>query len=403
MLNRISPPVEELRRPGAVGYRRGAIRAFILALALVGISQDRRPGEAREASGETVTMPASETVNEDLHVAGRTVQTHARVNGDVAAAGERVELSGPIRGYVLAAGREVDIGGPVGDDVWAAGANVTVSAPVADNAMLAGGTVTLTSAARVGQDAQIAGGKLDLRGPIGRNLRLAASEARLASEVRGSVQAHVERLSLLPGAVIRGNLDVYGPNAPQISPAARVLGRVDYHPTAARQHPSGGPGWGWLGGWLYGFVSLLILGSAFLWLSQVWTDRVAEMITLRPGASILTGLVGLIVVPIVSLPILLTLVGAPLALLLMAIYSVIWLLSGVFVAYWLGRWLLGLKGHREASPFARLAAGAAVLTFFTAFPWIGWLVRLVVLMLGFGALVLERRDLLLRLRAQGLA
>src|SRR2546421_8721481 len=100
--------------------------------------------------------------------------------------------------------------------------------------MLAGGTVTLTSAARVGRDASIAGGKLDLRGPIGRNLRLAASEARLASEVHGSVTAHAERLSLLPGAVVRGNLVVYGPNAPQISPEARVLGRVDYHPTSAR-------------------------------------------------------------------------------------------------------------------------------------------------------------------------
>jgi hypothetical protein len=182
-----------------------------------------------------------------------------------------------------------------------------------------------------------------------------------------------------------------------------VLGRVAYHPTATRQQPSTGVGWGWLGGWVYRFVSLLVLGSAFLLLSQVWTDRVAEMITLRPGASILTGLVGLIIVPIVCLPILITLVGAPLALLLLAIYSVVWLLSGVFIAYWLGQWLLARSGRPEASPFARLAMGALVLTFFSALPWVGWLVRCVVLMLGFGALVLERRDLLLRLRAQGLA
>jgi hypothetical protein len=403
MLNRISPPEEDSRQPAVVFSRRRAIQAFILAATLVGISHDSRPGVAKEASGEVVTIPTSQVVNEDLHVAARTVRTQTRVNGDVAAAGEMVELSGPIHGYVLAAGRDVSVGGPVGNDLWAAGANVTVSAPVVDNAMLAGGTVTLTSSARVGRDAQIAAGKLDLGGPIGRNLRLAASEARLASEVRGSIQARVERLSLLPGAVVRGNLEVYGPNAPQISPEARVLGRVDYHPTASRQQPSVGAGWGWLGGWVYRFVSLLILGSAFLLLSQVWTDRVAEVITLQPGASILTGLVGLIVVPIVCLPILITLVGAPLALLLLAIYSVVWLLSGVFVAYWLGRWLLVRSGSPEASPFARLAVGALVLTFFSALPLAGWLVRSVVAMVGFGALVLERRDLLLRLRAQGLA
>jgi hypothetical protein len=111
----------------------------------------------------------------------------------------------------------------------------------------------------------------------------------------------------------------------------------------------------------------------------------------------------MIIVPLVCLPILITFVGAPLALLILAIYSVICLLSGVFVAYWLGRWLLALSGRPEASPFARLAVGALVLTFFSALPLLGWLVRAVAALVGFGALVLERRDLLLRLRAQGLA
>jgi hypothetical protein len=47
--------------------------------------------------------------------------------------------------------------------------------------------------------------------------------------------------------------------------------------------------------------------------------------------------------------------------------------------------------------------GALILTLLMARPWIGWLVRVLVLVAVFGALVVERWDLLSRLRAQGLA
>jgi hypothetical protein len=60
-------------------------------------------------------------------------------------------------------------------------------------------------------------------------------------------------------------------------------------------------------------------------------------------------------------------------------------------------------GHPDALPYARLAMGALIVALLMARPWIGWLVRGLVLVAGFGALVVERWDLLSRLRAQGLA
>ncbi len=155
------------------------------------------------------------------------VQT--KIEGDLAAAGSNVTVAEPVQGYVMAAGSNININGAVGNDLWAAGSNVSVNAPVADNARLAGSSVVLRPQASVGRDAYLAGNQVEVLGRVERDLKVGAANVRLASEIGGSVQASAGNLKVLPGAVIRGDLTVTGPSAPEISPGAQVLGRVVHH------------------------------------------------------------------------------------------------------------------------------------------------------------------------------
>jgi hypothetical protein len=382
-----------------------ASRVFRLlgALLLVECLIMGAPAVASERmAGESVTVPRTRTVADDLAVAGSNVMVEGRVDGDVMAAGANVTLAGPVRDDVMAAGANVTISGTVGDDLRAAGANVTLSSSVADNAMMAGSSVVLQAGGSVGRDADLAGGTVLVQGKVGRNLSLAAGDARLSGEVGGTVQAHVQHLTLLPGTVVHGDLVVYAPVAPQISPQARVLGRVDHHPTAARAGRKGNAS-GWWFGWLIQFVWLFVIGAAVLALSQRWADRIAETIARQPGASALIGLLALMFVPLFTLVLLITVIGMPLALILMAAFGVAVLLAGAFVAYLVGVWLLTHLGKSHLSPYAQLALGALVVSLLMALPWVGWLFRLIVLVAGLGAFLLERRDLFHRLRAQELA
>jgi hypothetical protein len=81
-----------------------------------------------------------------------------------------------------------------------------------------------------------------------------------------------------------------------------------------------------------------------------------------------------------------TVVGIPLALILLALYAVAILLSGVFVAYRLGGCLL----DRTSRPWLRMAVGALAISLAISLPWVGWYAQLIVLLIGFGALTLER-------------
>ena len=351
----------------------------------------------RAAGAADVTLGSGSDVGGDLITAGRNVNVQTEIDGDLAVAGSNVNIAAPIQGYLMAAGSDVNINGAVGNDLWAAGANVNVNAPVADNARVAGGSVTLQPQAIVGRDAYLAGNSVEVHGKVERNLLVRAVEARLASEVGGSAQVRSGRLKLLPGAVIRGDLIAYGPTPPEISPGAQVLGRVEHHQEGAVR------GWSLMSSlwqWLFMFLALLILGAATIALSSWRTRRIAEKMARQPGYAMLAGLAGLILIPLICVLLAITVIGVPLAIVLFALYCVALLLSGVFVSYLVGGWLFTRLKKPETSPYARLAVGALVVAFFASLPLIGWIVQLLTLMIGLGALLLEWRDSWQRLPAE---
>jgi hypothetical protein len=98
----------------------------------------------------------------------------------------------------------------------------------------------------------------------------------------------------------------------------------------------------------------------------------------------------------------LTVVGLPFAFLLGAMTVAAFWLSGVFVAVFFGDLLTRRLRRREHSNAAKILIGALVVTFLMSLPPIGWLAKFTVVIFGVGTLILERRDLLRRLRAEGL-
>lgn len=359
-----------------------ALHALLAAPLLAG-SAWAAPVPAADGNGDvTVTAP----VHGDLITAGRSVDVRTRIDGDLALAGRRIVVAEPVTGYVMAAGADVSINGTVGDDLWAAARHLVVQAPVIDNVRLAGATVRLEPQARIGHDAMLAGRSVEVRAPVRNDLYLRAADAIIASEIGGTVRARTSTLQLAPGALIHGDLITWGPNPPQLEAGSRVVGRMSHHPFSAQAEA----GWWWQ--WLLGFAALMVLGAATIAPSGTWGTRVAEKIKHRFGASLLSGLIALLVIPLLVVLLSASVIGIPLALVALALYAAMLLLSGVFVSLRIGTRLMARFGRPRASRFARLAVGALLLSFVAALPWIGWLAWLLVPIVGLGALLLERRD-----------
>ena len=341
---------------------------------------------SQTASTRDESRAGVQHTTDDVHVAARIVHVQDHVDGDVAAAGAEVTIDGPVNGYVMSAGRAVTIGGRVGNDVWAAGETVTVDNTIGNNAMLAGRDVSVGPKAVIGHDARLAGNTVTAQGRVERNLRIGAGTARIGGEVGGTVDARAENVSILPGAMIRGDLFVRANRPPDISPQAQILGQVHYEDVNATRWAT------WPATWLFSFMALLILGIAALIFAPAWPARVAGTMRARTGASVLSGIFVLLVIPIVAAALAVTVVGLPLALVLFAFYIAMLLLAGVFVSYRTGDWLLTHLHRMQSSVWIRMILGVLIISIGMTLPAVGLAVTAIVLILGAGALVLERRS-----------
>lgn len=378
---------------GAVAF--GLVAAVLIAAAWVradeadqGLAAPRAlaSAQAPAQSVQPSTQPRTITgrlADDDLVTAGRTIRVMGEVPGDVAAAGSEITIDGRVDGYVMSAGRRLTLVGQIGNDLWAAGETVNVESPIANNAMIAGRTIHLRSNAVVGHDAHLAGNDVTAEGRVERNLTIGAGGlAEIGGKVGGVVTARASRVTVLPDAVIQGDLFVKSAQPPVISPNARVMGQVHYERTLDTE-----TWFMWPYRWLVVGVALLILGLVAVWFSPSWAAHVAVTMRTRVGASILSGIAALIVIPLAVAMLAVTVIGFPLAVVLTAIYILVLAMSSVVVAYRTGEWML----HRLwRSRWAFMILGVAIVSLGISLPAVGWAIAMLVLITGVGALVLER-------------
>jgi hypothetical protein len=169
--------------------------------------------------------------------------------------------------------------------------------------------------------------------------------------------------------------------------------------------------------------ALLVVGLLLLWLVPALVQGGAAALQSRPGASLGWGLLALFAACFVPLAIVLAtvLVAVVLGLLslggltalailggiaalfvyVLAFVAVAVYVSKVVVAYLGGRLLLArLKPEWAGKRVAPLVVGVLLLVLLGAVPFVGWLIRLLAVLLGLGALCLLARDRLRSRRAR---
>jgi MFS family permease len=191
----------------------------------------------------------------------------------------------------------------------------------------------------------------------------------------------------MPTAIVRGDLKVYSPKPPDIAPQAQVLGRIE-HIRIEEEHWAAS----WLKRWLYSFLALSLVGLVALGLFPWWGNRVTGRLTSQPGATLLSGLGGLLLIPLLVVLLLATVIGIPLAFIVLALFVIALMLSGVFVSWWVGGWLCEQFQQPQTVRWWRMLLGTFVVALLVALPVVGALFGLLIMLVGLGALLLERRE-----------
>jgi cytoskeletal protein CcmA (bactofilin family) len=350
------------------------------------------------AAAAAAQGPAAEGASGGDHfVAGGSLTIDDPVAGDLVAAGGSIDVDAPVGGDAVLAGGRARLGADVAQSVYAAGGQITVAGRVGHNLRAVGGRVELGPQAQVAGNATVAGGQVTLRGRIGGHVQIGGGQVLIDGPVAGNVSVGAGQLELGPRARIEGRLRLRSGDEPTLSPQAQVLGGIERLEIPA---PGGRVGWpggerqGFGGGWLW-TAGLMLLAAVLLGLMPRVFGAVAQALQSQPALSVGLGFLVLVATPAAVLVLLVTLIGAPVALLLLATYLALLPVGYASAGIGLGDWALRRWRAAEATTLHwRVGAAAAAvlaLSLLGRIPFVGGWVAFVALLLGLGALALAAR------------
>lgn len=329
-------------------------------------------------------------ISDDLYAAGQSVRVRNNVDGDTFLAGNQVILDGSVTGDVYAAGQNVDLSGSLKDDLKAAGTLVNVSATVGDDAFLAGTNLSLSGEGSVGGDLLFAGATAEINGPVQGDLKGTGETVYLNSEVKGNVTLYNSgKITLGPDAKIDGNFTYSAVNKLEI-PEGVVGGEVVFKEAMHGEKGERGllAGLSFFGLFTMLFVGLLLLGFAkqfALYNSKKVFD--APFKTLGVGALVL------MTTPILAVIFMVTVIGIPLGFILLGLWLIALYIAKISAAILIGKVVVKFD---EKSSFLRLFGGFALGSFIYIalglIPFIGWSLKLIIILMALGGFFLGQID-----------
>jgi cytoskeletal protein CcmA (bactofilin family) len=302
-------------------------------------------------TSSTNIVTAGEVVAEDLYsVGGRTI-VEGVVDGDLVVAGSSLTITGTVTGDVtgMVAGT-VRVTGTVGGSLRVAALRVESEGEIGDDAGML--TVETRVGGSVGRDVLVVGGDARVDATVGRDLRAQVWRLQVGGDVSGKVIARADRIVLADGARVGDDVTVQVTDRLEVSPEAEVGGRVVERDVLA-------PVWAKATTRLLAWLSLpalLVAGIVLSWAFRGTARRAPEIAGSRPWRSALVGLALVVLPPLVSLPLFLSLVGIPLALVILVGWVLALVLGPVPALTRWGSALLGGRGGWVAG----FVAGAVV-------------------------------------------
>lgn len=326
----------------------------------------------------------------DFFAYGKSVEIAGMVDGDLYAFGGQIYIDGTVTGDVIICGGSINVRGDVKGDVRLLAGQATISGHVWNNVSIIAGNVDLGPSGVVDNNLIAIGGNIDISGEVKHNARIYASNLRLSNMILGNVKAYIGQLRLTSRAVVQGDLEYWSNNDAFIDRHAKV-GKVIPHPsffykafqsTLVKGLRLGSKLATLLMNLVYTFVIGLILLKYFPRKLEVSIMAMKA----RPIQALLTGLIILIVLPLVSLVLLISILGAPFALTLIAVNVVgFYTVKIVFVLALLS-YIGNFERHRKLYFFFGLVAYFAL----TLIPIAGWIISIGALLLGLGSLTLSK-------------
>lgn len=334
---------------------------------------------------DTVYVGSGKVLHGPYLFCGDSVRLDGEVDGDVFVIAQKVVVNGAVRGDFIGVANSVDINAPVAGDARVGAGEVTLRSAVGGSFTAAASSLYIEKNGRVGRDLVFAVNRFGLDGEVGRHVSATGETVYLDGKIGGNVRlSETSSLRLGKKAVIEGDLVYSGPSKAVLQQGAQVKGKQHWTRTEGKQR------------YRYekyldvisGFLSLILIWIVLRWLLPGVWEGLGSEIADKPCKSLLMGGLAFFTIPLLAITLMFSVIGVPLALILVFFYLLLIYLSKIIVATASGMAIGRYTGWQEnIHPFWLFLLGLSLVQLLTMIPQIGWAFAVTVVWLGTGAAI----------------
>jgi hypothetical protein len=249
-----------------------------------------------------------------------------------------------------------------------------------------GGTVIVDTNEVVCDSLMAFDGTVAINGEVRGDVDAFGSTVVVAGTVDGNIVLYGGSLTLQNGSSVHGNIQLYGsrwvPGA-----GSNVDGEVVKHPESISWLIEG------MSHFSFPFWSILIwvtTGLVLIWLLPEHVMFVRATAVHKTRRSFVIGLLSILLAPPVLVVLTALILPIPLAIIVALALVAAWALGTVALGWLIGEHIVRAVDPRHNTRPVQVAVGLAALALAGSLPYIGWLINLVVGLVGLGAVFLSR-------------
>jgi hypothetical protein len=348
-------------------------KIFLILIMLVGLVTIPVQAEGMPNFLADENLVVNEEIGRTTFAAGNSVKVSSNIDGMAFVAGNIVNVNST-QDYLFAAGNNVTLDGTTTKDAFVAGNFLTVNSSTIRDLYMAGTTMTVNS---------------DLTG----NLYAIGTNVSINSKIDGDVYLAADTITIGKDAVINGTLKYPDDTKLEVKESAVINNAEAYEGTTTKVDVEKvdldldiNPMAiiiGKLLGTLFKFTAMLIIAFLLLALNKKAFESIKNE-KQDFGYIALTSLLGfafLILLPIAAIIVMCTVIGLPLGIIALTIYSLLIYLSIIPTAYYFGNLMFGKKIKNR---FLLMFISLILLYIVRLIPFLGGLISFISLIFGLG-------------------
>ena len=334
-------------------------------------------------------------VNDSYYITGSNVTIDDDILSDLNVLGNNITVNSNVSGDFHAAGKNIVINGDVGDDLMILGGYVELRGSVKGDLLIFGGKVLIGEDSIISGDSIVLGGEFEYLGNTNGDLNAINGNVNLNGYVGGNSVITTQKL------IVGGFFDTsdissvvyFAPEKADVSEeldSAFVYNRTkEWKESRLIQSNLSS----FFGFWsLLRFITTIVMIYLIIHLFKPFTNTVVNFGDNKWLSSLIIGLIVTIAIPAISILLMVSLIGLPLGIILLTVFSIVFIIRVAVASMIVGGWTKSLYEKRKSANHKHTnlffsTIGLIILLLVKMIPYIGEMIYIGVCLMAIGAIM----------------